>query len=61
MLVRSSLALASGWLWPAVVEPGYVRLDLASCGRAMFMWHVGFNFSQNVYIPMRFTAQLVDL
>jgi hypothetical protein len=40
--------------WPAVAgcgeaEPGYVRPDLAMCGRSLLMWHVGSNFFQNVY------------
>jgi hypothetical protein len=30
-------------------------------GRALFMWHIGSNFSQNVYLPMNFTAHLVEL
>jgi hypothetical protein len=30
-------------------------------GRALLMWHVGSNFSQNVYLPMKFTTQLVEL
>ena len=40
------------------VSPG---TRLARCGRALLMWHVGFNFSQNVYLPMKFTPQLVEL
>ena len=30
-------------------------------GRALLMWHVGSNFSQNVYLLMKFTIQLVEL
>jgi hypothetical protein len=30
-------------------------------GHALLMWHVGSNFSQNVYLPMKFTTQLVEL
>jgi hypothetical protein len=60
-------ALANcGRPWLAVAgcgaaEPSYVRPDLARCDRALLMWHVGSNFSQNVYLPMKFTTQLVEL
>jgi hypothetical protein len=55
-----------GQLWPTLagcgaVEPGYERPALARCGRALIMWHVGSNFSQNVYLPMKFTTQLLEL
>jgi hypothetical protein len=63
--LRSTLAsrgrLWCGPAWLCMAGPGQVRPDLARCGRALLMWHVGFNFSQNVYLPMKFTTQLVEL
>jgi hypothetical protein len=52
--------LCCGRAWLCAVEPGQVRPNLAKCGLALLMCHIGSNFSQDVYLPMKFTTQLVE-